>query len=83
MEVGMTRALRRLALVALLGVAGCFGEDPAQMLETAKFEEVQRNEPHAREIYERLLANFPDSAEAGEARARLATMDAAAAGEGR
>lgn len=76
----MMTALRCMAFVALLGAAGCFGEDPAQMLETAKFEERQRNEPHAREIYERLVANFPESPEAGEARARLAALDAAAAG---
>ena len=77
----MTKRARSFATLALLLswitlTSGCFGEDPEQMLETAKFEEVQRNHAHATEIYERILADFPDSPQAAEARARLAALAA-------
>ncbi len=62
---------------ALAQAPGCFGERPADMLEIAQFEELQRNYPHAREIYTRLLAKFPDSPEANIARERLDALDAA------
>ncbi len=73
----MMRRLSRLPLAALLllAVSGCFGEDAEQMLETAKFEELQRNEAHAREIYERILTTHPDSPQAREARTRLDQLD--------
>jgi len=83
MHGGVKRILAKLSLAAvLLASPGCFGENPAQMLETAKFEELQRNEPHAREIYQRLIASFPDRPEAAEARRRLAALDAGAAQTG-
>lgn len=65
-----------LAVVPLV-TSGCRGENPAQMLETAKFEELQRNEEHARILYERIAAKFPNSEQAAVARARLAELDAA------
>lgn len=60
------------------GAASCRSENPAQMLETAKFEEVQFNEAHARVLYERIIAEYPNSEQAQAARARLAELDAAA-----
>ncbi|HYD50595.1 MAG TPA: hypothetical protein VEB21_19720, partial [Terriglobales bacterium] len=56
---------RYLAIALVLaGTAGCFGENPQQMIETAQFEEVQRNYPHARQIYQRVLADHPDTPQA-------------------
>lgn len=77
MNPSMMRRLCWLPLTALLilGVQGCFGEDAEQMLETAKFEELQRNQAHAREIYERILTTHPDSPQAREARNRLDQLD--------
>ncbi len=75
----MTKILVAGALALSTAVLpGCLGEDPAQMLETAKFEELQRNEPHARELYERIVRDHPESAAATEARARLAELGAGA-----
>jgi hypothetical protein len=59
-----------LWLVFLLLVGGC-GEDPQQLLDTAKFEEQQRNLTHAAELYERIIREHADSPQAQEAMARM------------
>ena len=61
-----------LALAAIL--AGCSGGGAEQMLETARFEEVQRNLPHARKLYREILEKHPGTPQAEEARARLAAI---------
>lgn len=63
-------------LLAMLGVlsGGCVGEDAKQMLDTAKFEELQNNPKHARQLYQRIVDNFPDSPEARHAKERLAAL---------
>lgn len=73
--IGRTPLL--LLVVALL--AGCSKSGPAELLETAKFEELQTNVPHARELYRRIVDEHPDSAEAKVAKERLAALDSAGA----
>lgn len=63
-------------MIVLLALAGCSRGDPQQMIETARFEELQRNTTHAREIYQRLVSDYPDSPQAAEARQRLQALDA-------
>jgi hypothetical protein len=66
----------RLAVVLLALVLGGCGGGAAELLETAKFEELQRNTTHARELYEEIVRSYPDSPEAATARERLRTLDA-------
>jgi len=49
---------------------GC-GEDPQQLFETAQFEEQQNNRAHARELYERIIQESPDSEVAKKSQKRL------------
>ena len=70
----MIRTIAVLALTALL--AAC-GGGAKEMLETAKFEELQRNTRHARELYQEILTKHPDAPEAATAKERLAALDAA------
>ncbi|NIO08828.1 MAG: hypothetical protein GTO40_12750 [Deltaproteobacteria bacterium] len=56
-----------------LSVIGC-GDDPKQMFETAQFEELQNNQGHARELYQRIIEADPDSEWAKKARDRLAAL---------
>ena len=63
------------AIIFALGLAACGGA-AAQMLETAKFEELQRNTTHARELYQQILQSHPNSPEAATAKERLAALDA-------
>lgn len=60
------------ALLATL--AACSGGGAAQLLETARFEEVQRNLPHARKLYREILDKYPGTPQAEEARARLSAI---------
>ena len=67
--------LGRWAMGALLCwvLLGC-GEDPAQILETAKFEEQQNNLMHAQELYEQIIREFPESTQAETAKERMVEL---------
>jgi TolA-binding protein len=57
-------------------IAACSRSGPDELLETARFEELQRNVPHARKLYAEIVEKHPDSPQAAEARKRLAVLDA-------
>jgi outer membrane protein assembly factor BamD (BamD/ComL family) len=61
------------ALCLFFAIVGC-GESPQQMFETAQFEELQNNQKHARELYERIIRKHPDSDFAKKAALRLAEL---------
>lgn len=67
----MMRAVFVLGM--FFGIAGC-GESPQKMFETAQFEELQNNQKHARELYERIIQKHPDSEFAKKAASRLAEL---------
>lgn len=60
-----------VALLFALAGAGCSSEDPARLFETAKFEELQNNKEHARQLYEEIVKKHPESPYAKQARERL------------
>ena len=66
---------RALALAACFLAMAC-GGGAKELLETAEFEELQRNTTHARELYEEIVRKHPDAPEAAKARERLAALDA-------
>lgn len=70
------------ALVVLLLslLTGC-GEDPTQLLETARFEEQQNNLLHAQELYEQIIRDHPDSPQAQTAKERMAELRKAPMGK--
>jgi len=70
----MRVVLVRSLLGALLVIAACRGNSTDEMLETAKFEELQHNHEHARELYERIIAKDPNSASARTAAERLKAL---------
>ena len=72
----LTKSMIRIAFVLCLffGIASC-GENPQQMFETAQFEELQNNQSHARELYERIIRTHPDSDFAKKAALRLAELE--------
>jgi TolA-binding protein len=70
----MRRATVALAFTLLL--AAC-GGGAKELLETAQFEELQRNTTHAHELYREILQKHPDSPEAAKAKERLAALEAA------
>ena len=68
--------MKALVLAALLVVAAC-GGGAKELLDTAQFEELQRNTTHARELYQEIVRKYPDSPEAKTARERLEALGAA------
>ncbi len=62
---------RWVGLALMMGVLLACGEDPQQLFDTAQFEEQQHNQAHARELYERILRDHPDSLVARKAQERL------------
>jgi hypothetical protein len=68
--------MRAAVLALLLFLAAC-GGGAKELLETAAFEELQRNTKHARELYQEILRDHPDSPEAAKAKERLQALDAA------
>jgi outer membrane protein assembly factor BamD (BamD/ComL family) len=73
-------AMRRTGLIlimclALFALAGC-SDKAGELYETAQFEELQRNEDHARELYRKILDSHPGSEYAAKARERLAELNA-------
>lgn len=67
-----------LLLFSLL--IGC-GEDPQQLLETARFEEQQNNLLHAQELYEQIIRDHPDSPQSQTAKERMAELRKAPMGK--
>lgn len=63
-----------LAVLLVVALGACSNGGPAQLLETARFEELQRNLPHARKLYREVVEAYPDTPQAAEARARLAAI---------
>jgi len=63
-----------LAIAVTAALAGCSSRGGAELLETAKFEELQRNLPHARKLYQDIVARYPGTAEAEQAQQRLAAL---------
>ncbi|MCY4613312.1 MAG: hypothetical protein OXB94_06810 [Nitrospira sp.] len=70
----MTNVLVILGLLWSL-IAGCGGESAESLFETAQFEERQTNVAHARELYQRIMLEHPDSEWAKKAKARLEQME--------
>jgi TolA-binding protein len=69
--------MRRVTLSALtlFMLLGC--SDPAaEIYETAQFEELQFNKPHAVELYQRIVKDYPDSPLAAKATQRLKALEA-------
>ena len=62
------------AMVVCLALAACSADKSQELLETAEFEERQRNVVHAKQLYEEIIRSYPSSPQADTARARLAAL---------
>lgn len=70
MKYGTTIVLVIFGLLFSL-IVGCGGESPESLFETAQLEERQTNVAHARELYQRIIFEHPDSEWASKAKDRL------------
>ena len=64
-----------VGFLALCLIVGCGGESPESLFETAQFEERQMNVAHARQLYQRIILEHPDSEWAEKAKERLEQLE--------
>ncbi|TAJ98644.1 MAG: tetratricopeptide repeat protein [Candidatus Manganitrophaceae bacterium] len=66
-----------LSIGLLLLAFGCGNPEAKskELYDTAQFEEQQRNFKHARQLYERILKEYPNTETAQKADARIKTLD--------
>ena len=68
-----TMVLVILGLLFALMV-GCGGESPESLFGTAQFEEKQTNFTHAKELYQQIISEHPDSEWAKKAKERFKVL---------
>lgn len=70
----MKHVIPACLFVIALGLSGCRGESAKEMFKTAQFEERQNNQAHAKQLYEAIIKDFPNSEYAKKAGERLAQL---------
>ncbi len=63
-----------VGLFLALLMVGCGGESPESLFETAQFEEQQTNFSHAKELYQQIIREHPDSEWAKKAKERVKAL---------
>ena len=63
-------------VLCLLFLSGCSndGAKAEELFETAQLEELQKNQEHARELYEDIMEKYPDTKFAEKAKIRLVAL---------
>jgi outer membrane protein assembly factor BamD (BamD/ComL family) len=70
----MERTILIIMMVCMAALGGCTGDKGKQLYDTAQFEEKQRNNEHARQLYEELVKKYPGTEFAAKAGERLRTL---------
>ncbi|QXE91510.1 hypothetical protein [Geomonas subterranea] len=70
--------MKKVVMGALLLAAfcGCAADKGKELFDTAQFEEKQNNREHARQLYQEIVAKYPDSPVAKQAQERLSVLGA-------
>jgi len=75
---GEMRLLRYSVLAVIVAFSlifgGCSGNAAEELFKTAQFEELQRNEEHAAQLYEEIIKKYPDSEFARKSEERLSEI---------
>lgn len=69
-----------LVVMALLCALTACSNQAAELYETAKFEERQKNKEHAMKLYKEIVEKYPESMQAKEAAERLVEIQASPVG---
>jgi TolA-binding protein len=73
-QVTMRGAIIAAGVLFALAGPACTGNGAPELYDTARFEEVQHNPQHARELYEEIIRKYPGSEHARKAQERLAAL---------
>ena len=71
----LVTVLAAFIVCLILSLSGCNIDKAHELYETGKFEELQNNKEHARELYEEILKKYPKSDYAKKAEERLRTLN--------
>ncbi|OQY50343.1 MAG: hypothetical protein B6240_01790 [Desulfobacteraceae bacterium 4572_87] len=71
----MKQTILVLMMVSFMAVTGCTSNNAGALFETAEFEELQKSDTHAAQLYQEILEKHPDSKYAGKARERLKALN--------
>ena len=67
--------MKKLILIFVMAInmafSACSGKKAEEMYETAQFEELQKNDVHAKQLYEEIIRKYPESEYAKKASDRL------------
>lgn len=74
MRKKMKQILAAAMIAGVLLGTGCFGNRAEEWYETAELEELQNSHDHARQLYQRIVDEYPDSDVAARARQRLEAL---------
>ena len=70
----MKRIILILMIIIGLAVSGCSDNKAQELFETAKLEELQSNQDHARQLYQEIIKKSPNSEYAKNAKERLSAL---------
>ena len=71
----MKQGIFVLAMILSMALSGCSGNQAEDLFETAKLEELQDNQEHAKKLYEEIIRDYPGSEYAKDAQARLSALE--------
>jgi len=70
----LKKLILMVLIVAMFSLPGCSDDKARELYETGKFEELQNNKEHARQLYEEILEKYPKSDYAKKAGERLMAL---------
>ncbi len=70
----LKKSLLLLFSAGLLAFTSCAGNAPEELYKTAQFEELQKNEEHALQLYEEIINKHPESEYAQKAKDRVSEL---------
>ena len=70
----MKRIILVLMTILVLLFSGCSEKKAKELFEIAQFEELQKNQKHARQLYEEIVNKYPKTDYAKKAEERLSAL---------
>jgi len=71
----MKRTILVLLMIIAVAFSGCSEKRAEELFETAQFEELQKNQKHAKQLYEEIIKKYPKTDYAKKARERLSSLE--------
>jgi TolA-binding protein len=70
----MKRTILISIMIFAIALSGCSGKKAEELYEIAQFEELQKNQVHARQLYQEIINKYPKNEYAKKAADRLSAL---------